>query len=197
MRTIALILLIASTVSFVQSAKPVTDYLGVPGPILFQNKIYDLNWSAHPADNYYKQEYLVKGDPENNYSTMILIEAITNPANIKDIVSGKIAALKKLKAQNPIVNYEVFDNAGIGEYMIDFLLSQNTADGKVAIVERNIYRYKVFTDKSGHKVVLLFGISTRSYGNDIDNFLLALKSNRKILNNTVAKFTMPEITIKN
>ena len=68
-----------------------------------------------------------------------------------------------MKATNPLVNYEMFQKNG--EYLLDFLLSANAADGKtVDIVERNVYRYKTFTDKSGKKGILLFAVSVRSYG---------------------------------
>ena len=61
-----------------------------------------------------------------------------------------------MKQINPVVNYETFEKDG--EYMIDFLY-ENSDDGKsVSIAERNVYRYKTITDKSGQNAVLLFGI---------------------------------------
>ncbi|MEO6637530.1 MAG: hypothetical protein ABIN25_04595, partial [Ginsengibacter sp.] len=86
-------------------------------------------------------------------------------------------------------------NPKTGEYLIDFLLSANGADGSMNIVERNVYRYKSFTDKAGKAGVQLFGVSTRSYGADIDKFFAALKANRKDLINKVAQFKLPEIKI--
>jgi hypothetical protein len=80
--------------------------------------------------------------------------------------------------------------------MLDFVLSANTPDGKhISIVERNVYRYKAFTDKSGKKGILLFGISTRGYGNGTNDFFASLKANRKALVDQLAKYTIPEITI--
>jgi hypothetical protein len=189
--------IIISTLSYSQTTKQAIDYLNVPGPILFKNKSYNLVWASHPADNFYKQEYIAKGDTITKFNTMILLDCITGPANIKDVVAAKVAELKKLKETNPVVNYEAFDNAKIGEYMLDFLLSADTPDRKgISVVERNVYRYKTFTDQVGQKGVLLLGISTRSYGDNVNKFLTDLKTNRKDLINEVAQYKMPEVSIK-
>ena len=91
-----------------------------------------------------------------------------------DVVATKNAELKKMKASNPVVNYETFEKDG--EVMLDFLVSENTPDGKyLSIVERNVYRYKSVVDKNGQKGVLLFGVSERAYGDDIDKFFPNLK----------------------
>jgi hypothetical protein len=188
--------LVLSIISNGQTKKPATDYLSVPGPIVFLDKSYVLNWSSHPTNNLYKQEYIVKGDLEDKYGTMILLDLIPSEPDIKKVVAAKIAEIKKIKEGNPVVNFESFDNPKTGEYMIDFLLTANSPDGKsIDIVERNVYRYKAFTDKSGRKGVLLFGVSTRSYGNDIDKFFATLKTNRKDLINEVSKFKIPDIAI--
>ena len=183
------------TVAFGQSGKTITDNLNVPGPILFNKTSYNLVWSSHPEEKFYKQEYIPKGDSLTKFKTMVLLDFINGKAKLKDVVAAKIAELKKLKENNPVVNYEMFENDG--EYMIDFLLSENTPNGKlISTVERNVYRYKTYKDKSGNKGVVLFGISTRSYGNDIDKFFADLKSNRYDLINQVGMFSIPDITVK-
>ncbi len=194
-RTTLVLLTAVMLLAFSFAPNSVTDYLKVPGPIVFEKASYNLSWSAHPSPGFYKQEYIVKGDVVDKYKTMILIDAITGDVNIRNIVATKVAELKQLKQGNPIVNYETFDNSARGEYMIDFLLSANTADGKISIIERDVYRYKTFTDPSGKKGVLLFGVSTRGYGNEVDKFLTSLKTNKKDLVDAVAGFKIPEITI--
>ena len=191
---ILFITLIMSTFTNAQTHKP-ADYLSVPGPIVFDKQTFSLSWSSHPADNYYKQEYIVKGDNPDQFKTMILTDVITGESNIKNVVGDKVAELKQMKASNPVVNYEVISNPKTGEYMIDFLLSANNADGTMSVVERNVYRYKTFTDKAGHQGVQLFGVSTRSYGAGIDNFFAALKTNRKDLVNKVSVYNMPQVKI--
>ena len=179
-------------VSIAQTTKHVTDHLKVPGPIVFEKKAYNLSWSSHPAADLYKQEYLVKGDKAEAYKTMLLIDVITGDAMLRDIVVAKMAELNKLKATNPLINYQAFDNSKSGEFMLDFIVSANDPDGHVNIVERNVYRYKILTGKTG---ILLFGVSTRSYGAEIEKFLIALKTNKNVLVNAVGKFQLPQITI--
>jgi hypothetical protein len=105
------------------------------------------------------------------------------------------ATAPAVRPSNPVVNYEVFEKDG--EVMLDFILSANTPDGKyLSVVERNVYRYKALKEKNGQKCVLLFGVSERAYGDDIDIFLPKLKENRFDLINLVGEFQLPEITIK-
>lgn len=178
-----------------QTHKVPKDYLKVPGPIVFDNKAFDLNWSSHPSANFYKQEYVVKGDSPDQFNIMLLTDVVTGGPAIKDVVNAKVEELKSMKKENPVVNYEVIGNPKTGEYLLDFLLSANDANGNMNIVERSVYRYRSFTDKAGQPSVQLFGVSTRSYGADINKFFVALKANRKDLVNKVAEFKMPEVKI--
>lgn len=184
--------LLLTTFAFGQTTTPI-EYLGVAGPISFDKVSYYLAWTSHPADNYYKQEYLAKGDTLERFNKLIMLDLITGKTKLKDIVATKVAELKKMKISNPVINYETFEKDG--EIMLDFIVSENTPDGKlVSIVERNIYRYKSIVDKSGQKGVLLFGVSERHYGNDIDDFFATFKSKRFDLINLVGAFDMPEIS---
>ena len=194
--SILLTMFFFTTIAYGQTNKTATDYLSVPGPVVFEKISYNLSWSSHPNDVYYKQEYIAKGDVAEKFKTMVFFDVIAGETNVKDVVAAKVAELKKMKETNPVVNYEAFDNPKSGEYMLDFLLSENMPDGNLSIVERNVYRYRTFTDKSGKKGILLFAVSTRSYGKDIDNFFTSLKSNRKDLINAVAQFNIPAISIK-
>ncbi|HTO15885.1 MAG TPA: hypothetical protein VLZ83_08940 [Edaphocola sp.] len=183
--------LLLTTFAFGQASKP-TEYFGIAGPILFDKVSYNLVWTSHPTDNYYKQEYLSKNDTLEQYKKLIMLEFITGKTKLKDIVASKVAELKKMKVSNPVINYETFEKDG--EVMLDFIISENTADGKlVSILERNVYRYKSIVDKSGQKGVLLFGVSDRYYGNEIDDFFATFKSKRFDLINLVGAFKIPEI----
>ena len=191
--TTVLLGLLLTTFSFGQTAKPI-EYLGVAQQISFDKISYNLAWTSHPTDNYYKQEYLATGDTIEKFKKLILLEIITGKTKLKDVVATKVAELKKMKASNPVVQYETFEKDG--EVMLDFLVSQNTPDGKlVSIVERNVYRYKSVIDKNGQKGVLLFGVSERAYGDDIDKFFPNLKAHRFDLINLVGAFDLPEITV--
>lgn len=197
-RTFIYLLTIAPVAASAQTNSTPTNYLKVAGPILFEKQAYHLAWTSHPATNFYKQEYIRKGDVITKFKTMILLDVIAGDDNIREIVGAKIAELKKMKEVNPMVNYDILENRNSQEYILDFLVSQSSPDGiSLSIVERNIYRYKIITDKSGKKAVLLFGVSTRSYGSDIDNFLTALKTKRSQLIQSVSEFDLPKISISN
>ncbi len=191
--TTVLLGLLLTTFAFGQTTKS-TEYLGVAEQISFDKTSYNLAWTSHPTNNYYKQEYLAKGDTIEKFKKLILLEISTGNTRLKDVVATKIAELKKMKASNPVVNYETFEKDG--QVMLDFLVSENTPDGKyVSMVERNVYRYKSVVDKNGLKAVLLFGVSERAYGDDIDKFFPNLKAHRDNLINLVGTFTLPEITV--
>ena len=191
--TTGLLGLLLTTFSFGQTTKP-TEYLSISEPISFDKSSYDLAWTSHPSEAYYKQEYLPKGDTIEKFKKMILLEILTGNTKLKDVVAAKVSELKKMKASNPAVNYETFEKNG--EVILDFLVSENTPDGKyLNIVERNVYRYKSVTDKNGQKGILLFGVSERAYGDDIDKFFPNLKAHKFDLINSVGAFSIPEIVI--
>ena len=184
-----------SIIAYGQSSKPITEYLNVPGPIVLIKDSFKLAWSSHPSSNYYKQEYIGSKDKLEKFKKMVMVEVLIGEVKAADLVKGKISELNQLKETNPLVNHEVFQKNG--EFILDFLLSENAPDGKkVNIIERNVYRYKEITDKNGKKGVMLFGISERGYGNDVDTFLTSLKKNKATLTNAVAAFVLPEITVK-
>lgn len=67
----------------------IANYLQVSGPLSFNGKSFQLAWSSHPAENFYKQEYLVKGDNPDRFNQMIMIDVITGTSDIKGIVGTK------------------------------------------------------------------------------------------------------------
>jgi len=177
-----------------QTNKAVTDYLNVPGPIVLNKSSFNLSWTSHTSANYYKQEYITPGDNIEKFTKMVSVELLISNSTAADLANAKMNELKQLKTTNPIINYEIFQKNG--EIILDFLISQNSANGeKVIIIERNVYRYKNFTGKNGQKGVMLFGVSERAYGNDVDPFLSFLKKNKAVLLNAVAAFSLPQISI--
>lgn len=190
------ILLLQFNLLAAQQNKPMTDFFHLGNSITFGGKPFYLAWTSHPASHFYKQEYIPKGEVITKFSDMILIDIVTGNQNIKEIVAAKISELKALRETNPVVDYGLLENPKKGEYMLEFLLSQNSPDGKsILIAERNIYRYKLYEDKAGNKGILLFGVSTRSYGKEVDSFFKQLKSDRNSLINAVSQFSMPEISL--
>ena len=178
--------------AFVQNASgQATDYFGVPS-VNFGNADYLLAWSSHPNSNYYKHEYIAEGDNVESFKRMIMIEAVITENTPKEIMDAQIDKLKNLKSSNPYVNFDMFSKDG--EYLLDFLLTDK-ADSP-GIVERNVYRYKPLKDGEGRDIVVLFGVSERAYGPDIDPFISGLKGNLSSLRDAVASYSIPELSLK-
>ena len=131
--------------SSAQTGKPVTDYFRIATPMVFDQQSYNLVWTSHPASNFYKQEYLQKGDVLEKFRQMILIDVVTGEQDIKAIVKAKVDQLKLIRETNPLVNYEILEHKVKGEYMLDFMIGQQAQNGTMQIVERNVYRYSPFT----------------------------------------------------
>jgi len=187
------ILFLVSALSLKAQDK-VNDYLSIPGPVKIDNKIYNLAWSSHPNENYYKQEYLGKSEKIEKYNSLIMIDFVKGNFKIEDVIDQKVSELEKIKQSNPIVNYKTYENNG--EYILDFILTENSKDGEVILIaERNVYRYRLIADGK-NKGVLLFGVSERGYKENIENFFTNLKDNSSKLIEAVGNYELPNIELK-
>ncbi len=187
-----LVLFLMFIAQFVMAQNKVEDYLHLGSKYRFDNKDYELVWSSHPASNFYKQEYILPNENVEKYKRLILIDFIEGDLDSKDVLSSLANSLENSKKQNPVINYKVYEKNN--EYMIDFIMSENSQDGKeVLILERNVYRYfRINTPK--RKGILLFGVSDRAYTKkEMDNMFSVLKNNKFELVNKVAKIEVPKI----
>lgn len=172
----------------------ITDYLNIPGPIKINDKSYNLAWSSHPSENYYKQEYLSSNEKIEKYNTLVLIEFVQGDFDLKDVIDQKVNELEKMKQSNPVINHKTYENNG--EYILDFLISENSKDGKeIVIAERNIYRYKLITVNKS-KGILLFAISERGYKENMDQFFNNLKNNSSKLIEAIGNYKLPNVELK-
>jgi hypothetical protein len=82
---------------------------------------------------------------------MVLLNVIISDSlKLDEGVASKTSELTKMQKRNPIIQFRAYDNKKIEEHLIDFLSSENEHDGNhLKHVERNVYREKQFTDKSG------------------------------------------------
>jgi hypothetical protein len=180
--------------SIVVNSQNVENYLETEKTIKFDNQNYDLVWSSHPNETYYKQEYLTKEQTLEKFKSMVTIDFLKGEFKVKDLVNQKIQELEKAKKSNPIVNFTVLEKDG--ETIIDFLMSVSSTDGKkLLIVERNIYRYtNIETDYT--KGLLLFSVSKRAYENEIGEFFKNLKKDKNSLIMKVGNFEIPKVNPK-
>ena len=187
-----LVLFLMLMVQFFMAQNKVEDYLHLGDKYRFDNKDYELVWSSHPASNFYKQEYILPNENVEKYKRLILIDFIEGDLNPKDVLSSLANSLENSKKQNPVINYKVYEKNN--EYMIDFIMSENSQDGKeILILERNVYRYfRINTPK--RKGVLLFGVSDRAYTKkEMDNMFSVLKNKKLDLVNKIIQIEVPKI----
>jgi hypothetical protein len=171
--------------AYAQSAK---DVLGVPGPVTFQGTQFILAWSSNPSPGYFKQEYLPAGQKLERYEQMFMIEASTL-VTPEGATTAKLAELKKRKASDPTVNWDIIRNNTTGEIILDFILSHERAE----FVEWNAYRYARLGKEGG---VALYAISRRGYGDKGVDFLRALKQARPVAIRALAAFDAPPLQPK-
>jgi len=173
----------------------VNDYLNTGDTIVFNSIVYKLVWSSHPADNYYKQEYIPENEKVKKYKNMLLIDFVVTPDSVASLVKQKGIEILERKKTDIMVNYHLGYKSASKEYLLDFVFSEGSGGG-LSIVEWNGYIYKDYTDKQGHRGILLFGLSKRAYDPDITPFMQGLKINRQVDLSTLLQFTLPDVEIK-
>ncbi len=175
------------------AAQEVTDYLGIPGPIVLGETSYELAWSSHPLPNYTKHEYVPEGQVVENYQTMVLVEFLAGEVTPIAMAEAQMARLEERKASDPMVNMDLIQNESTGEVILDFLLSAPDAEGNI-ILEWNAYRFASEEDAEGNGGALLFAVSHRAYGNDAaEAFLTDLGELRSEQIGLLASAAMPEL----
>ncbi|WEA00846.1 hypothetical protein [Mucilaginibacter sp. SJ] len=160
----------------------------------FNGLNYTLSWSTHPNNIYYKQEYVADGQKAEHYNDMLVIDFLITELTVKEVVGTQLKGLLERKQSDKICNYQVVKNQQTGEYILDFIVSEGS-DDHIDIIEWNAYRYKSYTDKKGHKGVLLLGVSHRSYQDESNIFLKNLKKYRFDVINNLSVYAFPEINI--
>lgn len=173
----------------------VENFLNAPETINFSGTDFNLAWSSHPSANYYKQEFIPKGDNVEKYKQMILVELALGEITAKDALSQKIKELEARKSVDKIVKYQVLENKSTNEILLDFMISEGQGEAD-KIVEWNAYRYGNYSDKTGKKGVYLFALSKRGYGRDSLSFVSDLIANRQKYVSDFVALTRPEITLK-
>lgn len=162
--------------------------LGIPGPIVFEETTFDLAWTSHPSETYYKQEYLPTGEAVENYSQMFMIDLLVEGANPEAAAADMIAGLEQRKASDPVVNFDMIANEATGELILDFLLSDSSTG--TVIVEWNAYRYVPYGDG-----LMLVGISRRGYGDEASGFIADLADWRTSSIEALAVMELPEVVL--
>ena len=189
-RILTIGLITATVVSFIAMKFPgIMDYLSVGKQLNFNGAKYDLKWSSHPSENYYKQEYLKQGEELGSYHNMILVEAIEGNLKVKDALNTKASELETRKKWDFVANYQVYENKNKPiEGIIDFVVSDT-----MTTYEWNLYRYQM---QKG--AMVLFAYSYRDSlndDNDLKKFFGYIKEKREDMINKLQSYSIPEVKI--
>ena len=176
-----------------ESTNGITDYLHVPGPISFNQQEHLLAWSSHPTDNYYKHEYLPKGQNPERYQQMIMLEVALGDIVPLDIANAKANEIEGRKGTDALAGFTLAENKRTGEILLEFMLSEGTGDA--AIVEWNCYRYKSYAGPSGQKGIMLFALSKRGYGAEGKTFAADCNANGEQYMSEFQSVAFPEIKL--
>lgn len=172
-------------------AQAVTDYLGVPGPIMFDGTPYRLAWS-HFGGNQIKQEYVPAGQTPDNYRSMVILDVLLTEATPVQIASHMAKQIQDRKPGDPLANHQLLASESSEQVLLDFLLSQpQSADS--TIIEWNGYRYVRLREDT----VATVAISRRAQGGDaqLRPFMEALKERRVKDVEALARMPVPEIRV--
>jgi len=146
--------------------------------IQFADLTYHLAWRSDPAPDYSKFEYLPRDQELPTYRNMLLLEWLSNGMTVEDAVNHQVDFLQERAQTDPVVQHRLINNESTGEYLLDFVLSGEDADGDM-IVEWNAYRYMPYQNADGTNAVLLYGYSARGYGDEGGRaFLIDLRKSR-------------------
>jgi len=168
-----------------------SDMLGVPGPISFEGEDYALTWTSQPSNSYLKQEYVPDGQGVETYEDLILVEAVTGAMTPMEAAAAQVQSLEARKGSDPVLNYDVIRNEATGEVLLDFLISDLSANP--IIVEWNAYRYQPLPDGDG---VVLMGISRRGYDEaGATSFMSGLGAMRSEAIRALTEMPFPSVSI--
>ena len=156
-------LVVATTV--VAEEKAPKNPLSINTLVKYNGDWYKLKWSSHPQPNYYKHEYLQKGETPGKYTEMIMIDVLEGNIGSKQALQVKVSELDAKKKANPIVNYNIYKNEKTNELVLDFVLT----DGG-DLYEWNLYRY-IDAEKGSKKCLVLIAYTYRNIITDRESML--------------------------
>ena len=165
------------------------DAVGAPGPFVLEGQSFELAWTSHPTDTYYKQEYVPEGQTVEAYSQMFMVDVLTNGISVERAAGSMVDGLKQRQASDPVVNFAMIENEATGEIILDFVLSDDSS--ATVIVEWNAYRYVPLEDG-----VAMFGISRRGYDEGASELLKGMKGWRMGTIQALAELDLPEVVVE-
>ena len=165
------------------------DAVGAPGPFVLEGESFELAWTSHPTETFYKQEYVPAGQTVEAYEQMFIVDVLTNGLAVQDAAGTMVDGLKQRQANDPVVNFAMIENEATGEIILDFVLSDSSSG--TVIVEWNAYRYVPLENG-----VAMFGISRRGYDEGATELLKGMKGWRMGTIQALAELDLPEVVVE-
>lgn len=170
--------------------------LGVKGPLTFNQTDFSLAWTDKPSESYYIQEYLPAGETLERFNQMLTIHLFNTDLQTKDAVAQKVKELTERQKTDAVCKYQVIESPDGKKFIVDFLLG-GSKDGKMTIVEFNVYHYRQIDISKKKKALVVYAYSKRSYGDDITTFFKTLKEDRATHLKEMVSAEIPVVTIRN
>ena len=174
-------------------AEPI-DRIGVAGPLVFNDTVFNLAWAAHPDETYYVQEYLPEGENVETFDQMLAVHVFLREVKPKKAVEQKAKELKKRSKIDPVCNYAIWNSPDKSEYIIDFIVGESE-NNISTLVEFDIYRYKEIPLDNGEKGLMVLMYCKRGYRPNIRLFFKWLADTRIGLIDKMTQMEVPVVSI--
>jgi hypothetical protein len=170
-----IIYILSFFINLVHFLFPVSDAIGVQGPLTFNKTKFELAVSLSPDDGMYVQSYLPKSEVIETYNQKMSILLIDTDKEIEEIVTKKtkdLAELKKLDHNTAFTSREI--NSG-KEYIVEFTTCESEKN-KIILVEYNVSKVQRIKTTSGKNAILIYTYTWRSYDDETTHFLATISS---------------------
>lgn len=176
------------------SSDKLIDYIGVKGPLQFNDTNFYLSWTNTQSGYFFFQEYIPKNETLDKYNQMMLIQVTVKDYPLENFLAQFLNMLDKRKETDKVCNYNIISSPDKSEYIVDFLMSEG--DSKtIHTAEFNVYKYSKITLGTNKSAIILYGYSSRVYGDEITPFLQALKNERTAPINEMISAKIPSVKI--
>lgn len=172
-------------------AEPI-DRIGVAGPLVFNDTVFNLAWTAHPDETYYAQEYLPEGENVETFDQMLAVHVFLKDVKPKKAVLEKAIQLSIQLGKNSFVYFS--GSADEKTYVLDFVVEEKKF-GKRILVEYNLYRYQEIDLGNEKTALMVIMYCKRSYGSDTKKFLKTLGDYRQGYRDEMFKMEVPVVAI--
>jgi hypothetical protein len=171
-----------------------TDRIGLVEPLVFNETVFNLAWTAHPDETYYAQEYLPEGENVETFDQMLAVHVFLRDIKPKEAVFEKAIQISTKLGKNSLVYFS--GSADEKTYVLDFVVEEKKF-GKRVLVEYDLYRYQEIDLGNEKTALMVIMYCKRSYGSDTKRFLKTLGDYKQGYRDEMSNMEIPVVTIAN